>query len=53
VLSNANRPNDLPLDQAAFIPDAVLAPNTTFNVYIRGTNDGQRFEKRFSFSTGG
>jgi hypothetical protein len=38
--------------QAAFVPDAVLAANSTFNVTIRGTNDGQRFEKRFSFTTG-
>jgi hypothetical protein len=51
LLTSANRPLILG-HQAAFIPDRFLAANTTFDVVISGTNDGQRFEKRFSFSTG-
>jgi hypothetical protein len=51
LLTSTNRQN-LPISQAAFIPDAPLPANTNFNVLIRGTNDGQRFEKRFSFTTG-
>lgn len=52
LLTSAERPGLIATFQAAFIPDAPLPADTTFNVYIRGTNEGQRFEKRFSFSTG-
>lgn len=52
LLTIAERPGNLDKSEAAFIADAPLPPNTTFNVLIRGTNEGQRFEKRFSFSTG-
>lgn len=52
LLTAVERPGNLIPSKAAFIPDAVLPANTAFNVYIRGTNEGQRFEKRFSFSTG-
>lgn len=52
LLTSVNRPGLMSADEAAFIPDSVLPPNTTFNVLVRGTNDGQRFEKRFSFATG-
>lgn len=52
LLTVQNRPGQMAQSQAAFVPDAPLPANTTFNVYIRGTNEGQRFERRFSFSTG-
>jgi len=52
LLTAENRPGYIVASQAAFIPDARLPANTTFNVVIKGTNEGQRFEKRFSYSTG-
>lgn len=30
----------------------VLAPNTTYHVVLKGTNNGVRFERRYSFTTG-
>lgn len=53
LLTNEGRTdNRIKRNQAAFIPNKVLPAHTTFNATIRGTNEGQRFEKRFSFSTG-
>ncbi|MFN9574242.1 MAG: CAP domain-containing protein [Betaproteobacteria bacterium] len=36
----------------ALIPTAPLAPNTTYNVVLRGKNSGIPFERRYSFTTG-
>jgi hypothetical protein len=44
--------NGMPLNFAALIPNAVLAPNTTYNVVLRGKNSGIPFERRYSFTTG-
>jgi hypothetical protein len=52
LLTAAERPGKLTLSSAVFIPMTALPANSILNVLIRGTNDGQRFEKRFSFSTG-
>lgn len=52
LLTAENRPGFIVASQAAFVPNARLPANTTFNVLIKGTNEGQRFEKRFSYSTG-
>lgn len=51
-LRNEDRPQYLTPSQAIFIPAEPLPPNTTFNFFIRGTNDWQRFERRITFSTG-
>jgi uncharacterized protein YkwD len=45
--NNAMLPN-----MAALIPNAVLGPNTTYNVLLRGKNSGIPFERRYSFTTG-
>lgn len=39
-------------NSAVLIPNAVLAPNTTYNVVLKGTNSGVPFERRYSFRTG-
>lgn len=52
LLTIAEQPNMLSKSEGVFIPLQVLPANATFNVVIKGTNDGQRFEKRYSFSTG-
>lgn len=51
LLTERERPGQLARNQGVFIADAPLTANTAFEVFIRGLNDGQRFEKRFSFST--
>lgn len=51
LLDERERPGQLARNQAVFIADAPLPAHATFDVYVRGLNDGQRFEKRFSFST--
>ena len=45
--NNAMVPN-----MAALIPNSVLAPNTTYNVVLRGKNSGIPFERLYSFTTG-
>lgn len=50
LLTSAER-EILPKSRAVIIPDTRLPANTTFNIVIKGTNEGQRFEKRFAFST--
>lgn len=48
-----NDPNRrLDPDAAVLIPNSVLAPNTTYNVVLKGTNAGVPFEKRYSFNSG-
>jgi hypothetical protein len=44
--------NGMPLHFAALIPNTVLAPNTTYNVVLRGKNSGIPFERLYSFTTG-
>lgn len=51
LLTNAERTN-IDVNQAVFIADAPLPANSTLNVLIRGTNEGQRFTKQFSYSAG-
>jgi hypothetical protein len=52
LLTSQDNPAYISASQAVFVPDKMLDPNTKYTVAIRGTNDGQRFEKRFSFTTG-
>jgi len=44
--------NGVPPHMAVLIPNAVLAPSTTYSVLLRGKNSGIPFERRYSFTTG-
>jgi hypothetical protein len=44
--------NNMAVNRAVLIPNVVLAPNTTYNVVLRGKNSGIPFERRYSFTTG-
>ncbi|MFN8994058.1 MAG: fibronectin type III domain-containing protein, partial [Pseudomonadota bacterium] len=44
--------NGVAIHRAVLIPNTVLAPNTTYNVVLRGKNSGIPFERRYSFTTG-
>jgi uncharacterized protein YkwD len=53
VLTKSTDPNGrLTIDVAVLIPNSVLAPNTTYNAVLKGTNAGVPFTKTYSFSTG-
>jgi uncharacterized protein YkwD len=52
-VTSANDPNYvLPGNQGYVIPEAPLAPSTTYTVTIDGTNNGVAFSTTFDFATG-